>query len=308
MTHGPTPRPVDLPLARAHAHLLAARHSEAVGAFRAAISVDPKVVYAHLGLADALFALGRRREAAEGLVGAAEAFSGRQEPADALTLLGKALAVDPCRLELHLDLAMTEEALGRHDAAVARIEGLADLYMDGGRFEEAGELLRLLASWADEAGEAHGPAVAPALEATPAPEVAMPEVAMPEVAPRNTALITGETVIALNPLLLVRAPVRPASEAEAELDMESRVTLVHGGASRPQSDPSSAPRLVPARPDVVQRLRARAGLGQASGSPRRASARATEPITIRTAVDRPPVQDEDVTRYFRRPQGLDAAS
>lgn len=300
MTHGPTPRPVDLPLARAHAHLLAARHPEAVGAFRAAVGVDPKVVHAHLGLADALIALNRRHEAAEGLLGAAEAFSARHEHADALALLGKALAVDPCRLELHLDLAMTEEALGRHDAAVARIEGLADLYMDGGRFEEAAELLRLLASWADDAGEEHGPAVA-------MPEIAMPEIAMPEATPRNTALITGETVIALNPLLLARAPVRPASEREAELDMESRVTLVHGGASKPRSEPSPAPRPVPARPDVVQRLRARAGLGQASGSPRRASTRVTAPITVRVGADRSPVQDEDVTRYFRRPRGLDAA-
>lgn len=296
MTHGPTPRPVDLPLARAEAHLLAARHPQAVGAFRAAVSVDPKVVQAHLGLADALFALARRHEATEGLVTAAEAFSARHEHADAGALLGKALALDPSRLELHLDLAMVEEAMGRHDVAVRRIEGLADLYMDGGRFEDAAELLRLLASWDDDAGEDRSPA-APAA----------PAVSMPDVAPRSTVLITGQTVIALNPLLLARAPVQPVSEPE--LDMESRVTLVHGGA--PQPEPAAAPRAasrpMAPRPDMVQRLRARAGLGQASGSPRRVSTRVTEPISIRAA-ERALVQDEDVTRYFRRPQGLDAAS
>lgn len=298
MTHGPTPRPVDLPLARAQAHLLAARHSQAVGAFRAAVSVDPKVVQAHLGLADALFALKRRYEATEGLVQAAEAFYARHEHADAGALLGKALALDPSRLELHLDLAMVEVAMGRHDVAVARIERLADLYMDDGRFEDAAELLRLLASW-DGAQDDRSPTAAPT-----------PEVAMPDLSPRHTALITGETVIALNPLLLVRAPMQPAAAAEPELDMESRVTLVHGGAS--PSEPAPAPRAalrpMPPGPDMVQRLRARAGLGQASGSPRRASTRVTEPITIRGAVARSPVQDEDVTRYFRRPQGLDAAS
>lgn len=298
MTHGPTPRPVDLPLARAQAHLMAARHSQAVGAFRAAVSVDPKVVQAHLGLADALFALMRRHEATEGLVTAAEAFSARHEHADAGALLGKALALDPSRLELHLDLAMVEEAMGRHDVAVTRIEGLADLYMDGGRFEDAAELLRLLASWDDAAEDDRSAAAA-----------AAPEVSMPDLSPRHTVLITGETVIALNPLLLVRAPMQPAAASEPELELESRVTLVHGGA--PPSEPAPAPRAslrpMPPRPDMVQRLRARAGLGQASGSPRRASTRVTEPITIRAA-ERAPVQDEDVTRYFRRPQGLDAAS
>lgn len=263
------------------------------------MSVDPKVVQAHVGLADALFALGRRCEAAEGLVQAAGAFGARDEHADAGALLGKALALDPSRLELHLDLAMVEEAMGRHDVAVARIETLADLYMDEGRFEDAAELLRLLASWDEALQDARKPAA-----------VATPEVVMPELSPRHTALITGETVIALNPLLFVRAPMQPASAAEPELDLESRVTLVHGGASssEPTPAPPAALRPMPPRPDMVQRLRARAGLGQASGSPRRVSPRVTEPITIRGAAERSPVQDEDVTRYFRRPRGLDAAS
>lgn len=360
---GMTPRFAEIPLARAHAHLAGHRFPEAIGAYRAALSVDPTIAAAHFGLADAQSALGRRVEAVEALVGAAEAFSTRCEHEDAVRLLLKAMAIDPSRMELHLDVAMVEEAMGNHEAAVARIEGLADRYMDDGRFEEAGELLRLLASWDEEAqGESAAP-IAPVHEvALPklAPVVAVPEptsravasapavhdvplssatavaavaavAAEQDTGPRNTVLITGETVIAFNPLLLAKlAAVAPASEPE--VDMESRVTLVHGGSQRsepapaapPASSPAAAiatprpaPRPAPARaparrppqarPEVIERLRARAGLGQAKGSPRRASLRMTEPITVRTAADRSP-HDEDVTRYFRRPQGLDVAS
>jgi hypothetical protein len=320
-----TARFAEIPLARAHAHLAGNRFPEAIGAYRAALGVDPRIAAAHFGLADAQSALGRRSEAVEGLVGAAEAFSTRSEHEDAIRLLLKAMAIEPSRMELHLDVAMAEEAMGNHDAAVARIEGLADRYMDDGRFEEAAELLRLLASWDEEAqGES-------AELVTPVPEVALPSPA-PVIAaeqdsgPRNTVLITGETVIAFNPLLLAKLAA-VATAREPEVDIESRVTLVHGGSQRSEPVPAAtsvpapaaiatprpAPRPTPARqppqarPEVVERLRARAGLGQAKGSPRRASVRATEPITVRTATDRLP-QDEDVTRYFRRPQGLDVAS
>jgi hypothetical protein len=353
---GMTARFAEIPLARAHAHLTGNRFPEAIGAYRAALGVDPTVAAAHFGLADARSALGRHGEAVEGLVGAAEAFSTRSEHEDAIRLLLKAMAIDPSRMELHLDVAMVEEAMGNHDAAVARIEGLADRYMDDGRFEEAAELLRLLASWDEETqGEraqlvtpvpevalpslaplAVVPAVQPQIVARPA-AIAAPvqDVALPRPAavvveqdtgPRNTVLITGETVIAFNPLLLAKlAFVAPARAPE--VDMESRVTLVHGGSPRSEPVPAAtsvsaptaiatprpAPRPTPARlppqarPEVVERLRARAGLGQAKGSPRRASVRVTEPITVRTAAERLP-QDEDVTRYFRRPQGLDVAS
>lgn len=312
-----TARFAEIPLARAHAHLAGNRFSEAVGAYRATLSVDPEIAAAHFGLANALNALGRSEEAVEGLVGAAEAFSTRGEHEVAVRLLLEAMAIDPRRMELHLDVAMVEEAMGNHDAAVARMEGLADRYMDDGRFEEAGELLRLLASWDEEArGDDEPVPVAPVYDVAPV-------AAEQDPGPRNTVLITGETVIAFDPLLMARlaavAPVR-----EPEVDMESRVTLVHGGAQRsapaaaakPMAAPvvtatprpaASARRPPQARPDVVERLRARAGLGQAKGSPRRASLRATEPITVRAAADRWP-HDEDVTRCFRRPQGLDVAS
>lgn len=232
----------------------------------------PKVVNAHLGLATALNALCRRDEAAEGLARAAEAASARGEHVDAMRLLGEALAIDPSRMELHLDLAMLEEAMGRHAAAVARIDSLADRYMDDGRFDEAAELLSLLASW-DE--DAEGQTPAPKLETQPSQT--------PTLVPRNIALITGETVIAHNPLLRPLVVVQAASEAEramesrgtvvqaGEWDMESRVTLVHGDA--PHSEPR--PRL-----------------------------RRTKPLVFRSSSE---PRDEDVTRCFQRPQGLDVA-
>lgn len=279
------PHPVEIPMARAHLHFAHARFPQAVGAFRAAVGVDPTAVRAHLGLADALAALGRRGEAVDQLVEAAETFGARDEHEHAISLLGRALAIDPSRMELDVDLAMVEEAMGRHDAAVTRVEGLADRYMDVGRTEEAAELLRFLMSWGDD------------VEEPEAVEELLADVVHAE--PVNTALITGDTVIARNPLLhtLEMMPVATvpepevvvAAEPEPELDMVTRVARVQ-----------------PHNP-MVDRLRARAGLGHAAGRPRRAASRPTEPIAIRRGLTMRPAQEEDVTMRFRRPRQLDVA-
>lgn len=324
--------PADVLLARAHAHLSEARLPQAVGAFRAAVGVAgtcPTLVPAHLGLATALSALGRREEAVEGLAAAAGAAAERDEHGDALRLWTEALAIDPSRTELHLDLAMAEQALGRHADAVARLETLADRCMDEGRFDDAAELLRCLSQWGGDEE------AAPSAPSTPTSAPAL------ELVPRHAALITGDTVIARNPLLpaldvlpalakpvvtlqgdevtRVDAPVMmvpavaAADHAPEQDDVESRITVVHGGATRSQParpQPAThrpALRPVPAGSEVVERLKARAGLGRAGASPRRASVRPTAPISIRSR-ERFTAQDEDVTRYFRRPQGLDAAS
>lgn len=305
------PHPVDTLMARAQTHLVGARYPQAIGAFRAAVAVavaglavaGPKVVHAQLGLADALSAMGRRSEAVDGLVGAAEAFTGRDEYDAAIDLLGRALALDPARMELHLDLAMVEEAMGRHDAAVTRLEGLADRYMDTGRFEDAAELLQLLSAW-DEGNHAESPVPVAAVPA------AAPVATAPEVFPRNTALITGATVIARNPLLPALATQPPVLEPAA-LVRDDEVTrarvalvVVPRAAVRPVPHTPAEPRDAA----LVQRLRARAGLRPAGVVSRPAAIRNTEPIAIRRSLDRSPVQDDDVTRYFRRPRGLAAAS
>jgi len=225
-------RPVEIPMARAQAHLAMARYPLAIGAFRAALGIDPMAVGAHLGLATALAGQGRRSEAVDGLVAAAEAFASREERVGAMSLLDKALDLDPARLELDIDIAMLEEAMGRHDAAVVRVESLAERYMDDGRTDEAAELLRFLATWEDGEDEvAELPAVAQAL--------------VPEPIRWQTAIITGETVIARNPLLDLpktrpepQAPLIPETAVELdaidrlvvhEPDLESLVTRVAGG-------------------------------------------------------------------------------
>jgi hypothetical protein len=203
-----TPRPVDIPMARAQAHLAGGRYPQAIGAFRAVVAIDSRVEGAHLGLADALTAQGRRYEAVEELVAAAQAFTTCEAHAGAMSLLDKALVLDPDRVELHLDLAMLEEALGRHDAAVTRVEGLAERYMDEGRTDEAAELLRFLTTWGQDDEAERDEPVAPAPVVVPyvAPYTAPAEV------PWHTAIITGETVIARNPLLppMSVVPIVPA--------------------------------------------------------------------------------------------------
>jgi tetratricopeptide (TPR) repeat protein len=296
------PHPLDTLLARAQTHLAGARYPQAIGAFRAAVAVaGPKVVHAHLGLADALAACGRRSEAVDGLARAAEACTAREEHERATDLLGRALALDPSRTELHLELAMVEEAQGRHDAAVLRLEGLADRYMDAGRFEDAAELLCVVASW-DDPSPAESPAPVVAAPVVAAPVVAAPVVAAPEVFPRNAALITGATVIARNPLLATFATT-PLVHEPAPLVRDDEVTCAR---AELVVVPPPAPRPVPSTPAeprdtaLVERLRARAGLRPAGVVSHPAAIRSTEPISIRRSLERAPVQDDDVTRYFRR--------
>jgi hypothetical protein len=109
--------------------------------------------------------------------------------------------------------------------------------------------------------------------------------------------------------VIARNPLLPALAVLPEVDdVESRIILVHGGAARSQPAarrPALLP--VPSGSEVVERLRARAGLGRAGASPRHASVRPTAPISIRSR-NRFTAQDEDVTRDFRRPHGLPAAS
>ncbi len=196
------PRPVDIPLARALTHLAAGRLPQAIGAFRAAIGVDPSALDARIGLADAIYGAGRRGEAVDGLVEVAESLAEQELHDDAMCLYSKALLIDPSRVDLHLDVAFVEEAMGRHEEAVVRVEGLAEHYMDDGRTDEAAELLRFLATWGEDEDEA-----------APVRDLGL------GAAPVNTVLISGATVIARNPLLdellASPAPVVAMTPAEA---------------------------------------------------------------------------------------------
>ena len=92
---------------------------------------------------------------------AAESCTAREDHGAALMLYGKALAVDPMRLELHLDVAMAEAALGRTEAAQSRLEHLAEVYMQAGRTDEAAEVYRCIAGWEGDGEEVEAAPVAP---------------------------------------------------------------------------------------------------------------------------------------------------
>ncbi|MCA9654743.1 MAG: hypothetical protein KC501_32810 [Myxococcales bacterium] len=382
--------PVEIPMARAQAHLVALRYPQAIGAFRAAVGIDPTAVRARLGLARALAAHGRSDEAVDGLLEAAEAFSAREAHDDALGLIAGAQQLAPERLELQLDAAMVEEAAGRHEAALVRVEGLADRYMDRGRTEEAAELLRFVASWEGEGSQDAEPEREPAwgeaepevaedevelleaevveleprvespvvpvasllvaavpVAATTVAPVPEPTLSIAAVLPLHAAVITGATVIARNPLLdappvpasppsrtaassdtvvclrfdpedelgeqettVAAAPVAPpaASDEEPDADMVTRVAdLRH---LRPCAAETPTRRPVPVAggsSPMVQRLRARAGF-RGVASPRPVGIRATEPLSVREAMRRPSMRDEEVTIRYRRPRGLAAAA
>lgn len=325
-------------MARAQAHLAYARYPQAIGAFRAVVGIDPTVVPARLGLADALYALGRRDEAVSGLVEAAETLSELEAYRDALSLVGRAMALAPDRLELHVDAAMVEEAMGEHDAALGRMEGLADRYMDEGRTDEAAELLRFVATWGEDEDQQ-----------SQEEEVE----AAPSELPWQQAVITGATVIARNPLLdfpevyepesvqvpvesdtVVRlrfeseehdriaeqettvarppsAPVPAATIEEPDADMVTQVANLRHLQPRTRTRPAAVSprsRVAPPRPPasppanpMVERLRARAGLANPA-SPQPVVFRGTEPLSVRPPMRRPSVRDEEVTMRYRRPR------
>lgn len=259
-------RPTDKPMARAQAHVAAGRLAEAAGAFRAVLGIDSSVVPARLGLADVLVARGQRGLAADGLVAAAETFSERGQHAQALILYGKALAIDPGRLHLHLDVALLERTMGRREDAITRVEGLADRYMGMGRTDEAAELLRFVASWQEPDDASTVVARRPpahARAAKPAPQVHTETVVC------ATVLIRPDGSLWLGPgpdpgapeldeaeLTVARAitaPIMLDALEEADPDMVTRVTSSPSH-RRPVARPPKP------SPALVERLRQRAGL------------------------------------------------
>lgn len=104
-----------------------------------------------LGLAAAQACDGQLDAAVEGLREAASVLVDHDRHGDAMSLYARAIMLDPSCLEIHLDVALLEKAMGRHDVAVRRIEGVADRFISQGQADEAAWLLRELASWEDEA-------------------------------------------------------------------------------------------------------------------------------------------------------------
>jgi tetratricopeptide (TPR) repeat protein len=295
-------RLTDKPMARAHAHVAAGRFAEAAGAFRAVLGIDSSVVPARLGLADALVARGQRGLAADGLVEAAETFTEREQHAQALVLYGKALAIEPERLQLHLDVALLERTMGRHEDAITRVEGLADRYMGMGRTDEAAELLRFVASWEEEAARAARPMPQVHTETVvcatmlirpdgslwlgPGPDPGVPEI-------DETELTVARAIT---------APIRLDEIEEIDPDMATHVKR-----SLAETKPL-ARRPMPSRA-LVERLRERAGLApEPSPAVPQSTKAATKPIAIRRPDLGRAEREEEVTLRFHRPRASPRAA
>lgn len=323
-------RPTDKPMARALAHLAAGRYAEAVGAFRAVLGIDSSAIPARLGLADALMARGQRGAAVEGLVEAAERCSERGRHDHALLLYGKALALDPGRIHLHLDVAVVEHAMGQRQTAVARMEGLAERYIGLGRTDEAAEILRFVASWGEEdaAIEELEPddactviAANPLLRAraaTPSPQV-------------HTETVVCATVLVRPDGSLFRRPTAGAPEIdEVDPDMVTRVTRAPTPSSKPTTRsaqdtlptrprsfrvtppprPAPSPRAAQAPAPARAPSRPPAPVASPPAAPRAAQSTkvGTEPIMIRRPMLGRPEREDEVTHRFRHPQGPRSAT
>jgi hypothetical protein len=203
-------RLTDKPMARASAHLAAGRLAEAAGAFRAVLHIDANEYRAHLGIADATAARGDRDGAIEGLITNAQIYNDNTFPEAALALYGRVLVLDPNRIDIHLDIAFAESALGRHDDALARVEGLAEAYLRGGRSDEAEELFRFAASWDVDA--APTAVTEPAMSAAPEPEPPMSAAPVPEPAPSYAPVETAAPHPAFEEPVPIPAAVAPSLE------------------------------------------------------------------------------------------------
>lgn len=156
MTAVVTP-PTSRPLARATEHLAAGRLAEAAGAFKAVLQIDPNEVQGHMGLAQC--AVGRRQHdvAYEHFVRAAEILRARGQAEDALVVYGYALTADPQRIDLHVDIAELEAETGRREAALQRLESLAEAYLAADREEDAIAILEFMNEWSSDEVQSPAP-------------------------------------------------------------------------------------------------------------------------------------------------------
>ncbi|MBX7081326.1 MAG: hypothetical protein K1X88_19145, partial [Nannocystaceae bacterium] len=142
--------PTSRPLARASEHMAAGRFAEAAGAFRAVLQIDASEPQAHEGLGHCARARGHNGDAFEHFVRAAGLWRERGEDETALGCYTQAVASDPSQLDVHVDIAELEAAMGRTEQARMRLEGLAENYLAGGRTDDAAAILEFVNQWDDE--------------------------------------------------------------------------------------------------------------------------------------------------------------
>lgn len=164
--------------------------------------MDPREVRAHLGLADCAIARGEDKDGiVEELLAAAADSAECDRAPDAFSLFGKALATDPGRLEIHIDIAELEAATGRGDMASSRMENLARTYNAMGLNEDAEAVLEVAALFRGE------PAVQEPAPPTPVAQYVAP-VMTSTAPPLDQQVPSGGTQVA-------PAPTRPTEPTPA---------------------------------------------------------------------------------------------
>lgn len=123
--------------------------SDAEALVRFALSTDPDSVRGHLLLARLRTRRGERDAAVDELIDSARRLaSGRvEDPRPPYAMFGGALALDPGRLDLHVDLARLQAASDDVPGAQARLVQLSALYVDAGRHEDARDVLAVASGW-----------------------------------------------------------------------------------------------------------------------------------------------------------------
>ncbi|MEM6293594.1 MAG: tetratricopeptide repeat protein [Myxococcota bacterium] len=275
----------DRPLARAGAHLSAGRIAEAEGAYSAILSIDPDEVRAHLGLADCANVAGDSNRAVDHLVEHAQRYAEQGTMPAAFTLMTKALAIAPSRLDLHIDVAELEAAAGRVEMAAQRLDNLARSYEAAGDHDEA-----MLIRDAAEAFRAPAPPPAPPAEPTSRPPFIVPQASAPRTTPppppaasanRRITSPPNAPMVRRSPLLEAAAPPPPPKKKRPS--GPARISKV---SAAPRWRPSAATKPA-ARPSVKAKPVAAAPRPSVKAAPK-AAPKARPAAKARISVKAPP--------------------
>lgn len=120
---------------------------EADALFHAITMLDEERHEGWLGIAECMQRRGRVGEAVKILVAAAQRLADQPSPAAGYILLGRALELDPARLDLHLPIAKLQAKDGDVHGARSRLQQLASAYIHKGAWVEAQEVLAFAAEW-----------------------------------------------------------------------------------------------------------------------------------------------------------------
>jgi tetratricopeptide (TPR) repeat protein len=262
------PPPTSRPLARASEHLAAGRLAEAAGAFKAVLQIDPHESQAHFGLAQCAVGRGQHDVAYEHFLRTAQLLRERGASDDALTCYGYAVSSDPRRIDIHVDIAELEMELGRREAALARLDGLAEAYLAADREDDAVAILEFMNEL--QAGDDDEPE-----PTASAPQMFEPGAFEAGAIPEPVRDVEGTMMIStflLTPDGTPFVPGAPPPLMVGEPRSASRITEVPTAAPRATVVPTTAPRATvvptaPPRATVVPTAAPRATVVPTMGTP-----------------------------------------